>query len=472
LSGSLLIKDADVIATMDGDRRVIRGGSIYVEDREIKAIGTSGEVDYDADRVLDAGGMLVLPGFINTHHHLFQTMWRNVPIVQDAKLFDWLLELYEMWREISRDAIHVSAKVGLAELMLSGCTTASDMLYIFPQGDTGVIDEEQRAARELGIRFHPCRGSMSLGRSEGGRPPDALTQGDDTIIHFYEEIIQRFHDPSRFSMNRIALGPCSPFSVTADLMRETRELARKNGVQCHTHLAETLDEEKHCIEMHGKRPLGYMEELGWLGPDVWFAHGVHFNEKEIKLLAETGTGVCHCPTSNMRLGSGVAPVPRMLEAGVNLSLGVDGSASNDSSNMLYEIRMAMMLARSRFGGGSMSATQALEMATIGGARCLGWDELGSLEAGKAADLVCVDMKRIALAGAMHDPVAAVVFCALPYVDHSVINGKVVVESGRIAGLDVSSLVEKQNEIAEIMVAQAEERTGKSFRDKSWRRAFR
>lgn len=469
----LLIKDAAVIATIDRERSVIRGGSIYIEGSEIKAIGPSSEVDFKADRVIDARGMLVLPGLINTHHHLFQTMWRNVPIVQDAKLFEWLLELYEIWREISRDAIYTSAKVGLAELLLSGCTLSSDMLYIFPQDDTGMIDEEITAARELGMRFHPCRGSMSLGRSEGGLPPDDITQGDSEIMGYYENLIREHHDTSRYAMTRIALGPCSPFSVTPDLMIKTRELAKRYKVRCHTHLAETLDEEEFCIEKTGMRPLAFMESLGWLGEDVWYAHGIHFNEEEIKLLAETGTGVAHCPLSNMRLGSGVAPVPQMLEAGVNVGLAVDGSASNDSGNMLAELRTAMLLARSKYGVGCMSATQAIELATLGGARLMGWeDELGSLEVGKAADLVCIDLKRLAFAGALHDPVAAIAFCDAQRVDYSVINGRVVVDDGQIDGLDVPALIEKQNELAEDMVGQAEARTGKSFREKEWRRAFR
>ncbi len=468
---SLLIENADTLATLDPERSVHRKASVYIEDNKIVAVGPASEVDYSADRVLDASGKIVLPGLINTHHHLYQTLFRNIPAVQDATLFDWLLNLYEMWREITLDAIYVSAKVGMVELLLSGCTTTSDHLYVFPQGEEGVISDEMRAASDLGIRFHPCRGSMSLGRSKGGLPPDDLVQSEDEILKFYRLIIDKFHDPSRFSMNRIVLGPCSPFSVTEELLRETRELSKHKKVFCHTHLAETLDEEKFCIEKKGMRPFEYMAGLGWTGPDVWYAHGIHLNPDEIKKLAETGTGLSHCPTSNLRLGSGIAPVREMLDAGVNVSIGVDGSASNDSSDMLYEVRQAMLLQRVRHGVEGMSATEALELGILGGARCLGRDDIGRLEPGMAADLIGIDLNQIGLAGALHDPVTAVVFCQTRGVDFSVINGKIVVEDRKIAGLDMDGLIKRHNRIAADLLDRAEERTDTRFRRKKWKRAF-
>jgi len=469
---SLLVKDADVLVTMDPDRRVIRGGSLYAEDGFVKAIGQSSDVDYSADRVVDASGHIVMPGLINCHHHLYQTLTRCIPTVQDEPLFEWLTGLYEIWREITLDAIGVSAKLGMAELLLSGCTTTSDQLYVFPQGETKLISDEVQSARELGIRFHPCRGSMSLGRSEGGLPPDDMVQDEKDILGYYDRLITKFHDPKPGAMTRIALGPCSPFSVTKELMVETRKLARKRGVLCHTHLAETLDEERYCLEKFGKRPLALMEELRWLGNDVWFAHGIHFNDDELELLARTGTGVAHCPTSNMRLGSGAARIMEMMERGVNVGLGVDGSASNDTSNIFQEVRNCLLLQRSRDIPGRMAATQALELGTLGGARLLGRDDIGSLELGKAADLVGIKLNRIDLAGSKHDPVAALAFCNVSKVDWSVVNGNIVVENGAIVGLDAEALVERHDAIAREMVSAAEKMTGMDFSTKVWRRAFK
>jgi cytosine/adenosine deaminase-related metal-dependent hydrolase len=468
---SLLIKNADVVATLDSERSIIRNGSIYIEDNQIVKVGPASEVDFKADQEIDASGKIVLPGLINTHHHLYQTLFRNIPAVQNATLFDWLLNLYEMWREITLDAIYVSAKVGMVELLLSGCTTTSDHLYVFPQGEEGVISDEMRAAGDLGIRFHPCRGSMSLGRSQGGLPPDDIVQSEEEILHFYKLIIDKYHDPSKYSMNRIVLGPCSPFSVTEALLRETRELSRQKGVFCHTHLAETLDEEKFCIEQKGKRPFEYMASVGWTGPDVWYAHGIHLNGEEINQLAETGTGVSHCPTSNLRLGSGIAPVRELLDAGVSVSIGVDGSASNDSSDLLFEVRQTMLLQRAKYGVDAMTATEALELATIGGARCLGRDDIGWLGPGMAADIIGIDLNQIGLAGALHDPVTAIVFCKSRGVDFSIINGKPVVLGGKVDGLDMNELIARQNQIASELLDRAEECTGQRFRDKEWKRAY-
>ena len=449
---TLLLKNAALLVTMDGERRRIEGGGIFVRDNVIEAVGPTAELPREADRVLDASGMIVLPGLVNTHHHLYQTLTRALPAVQNVGLFDWLRTLYPVWAELTGEAVYVSALVGLAELVLSGCTTTSDHLYIFP--NDVALDDEIRAARELGIRFHPSRGGMSLGQSQGGLPPDRVVQSEEEILADCERVIEKYHDPTPYSMCRVVLAPCSPFSVTPELMREAAELAREHGVRLHTHLAETKDEERFCLERFGCRPLAYMERLGWVGEDVWYAHAIHLNEEEIGLLAETGTGVAHCPTSNMRLGSGIAPIREMLDAGVKVGLAVDGSASNDSSHMLAEARMAMLLQRVRRGAGALSAQEALEMATLGGAKVLGRDDIGSLEAGKAADFIAINLNRLEYAGALHDPLAALVFCAPVNVDLSVINGEVVVEGGRIAGLDLGDIIARHNELSRRMIERA------------------
>jgi len=449
---TLLLKNAALLVTMDGERRRIEGGGIFVRDNIIQAVGPTAELPREADRVLDASGMIVLPGLVNTHHHLYQTLTRALPAVQNVGLFDWLRTLYPIWAELTGEAVYVSALVGLAELVLSGCTTTSDHLYIFPNDVT--LGDEIRAARELGIRFHPSRGGMSLGQSQGGLPPDRVVQSEEDILADCEQAIEKYHDPRPYSMCRVVLAPCSPFSVTPELMREAAELAREHGVRLHTHLAETKDEERFCLEKFGCRPLAYMERLGWVGEDVWYAHAIHLNEEEIGLLAETGTGVAHCPTSNMRLGSGIAPIREMLDAGVKVGLAVDGSASNDSSHMLAEARMAMLLQRVRGGAGALSAQEALEMATLGGAKVLGRDDIGSLEVGKAADFIGINLNRLEYAGALHDPLAALVFCAPVNVDLSVINGEVVVEGGRIAGLDLENVIARHNELSRRMIERA------------------
>lgn len=446
---TLLLKNAAVLVTMDENRREIKGGGLFVEDNVIRAVGPTAELPSAADVVIDADGKLVLPGLVNTHHHLYQTLTRALPAVQDVALFRWLQALYPIWGRLTAEAVYVSAKVGLAELLLSGCTTAADHLYIFPHDVR--LEEEIQAARELGIRFHPSRGAMSLGRSRGGLPPDELVEEEEKILADWERAISRFHDPSPYSMCRLALAPCSPFSVTEGLMREAARMAREHGVMLHTHLAETLDEERFCLERFGCRPLEYAARLGWLGEDVWFAHAVHLDEGEIRLLAETGTGVAHCPTSNMRLGSGIAPVREMMAAGVKVGLAVDGSASNDGSHMLAEVRQAMLLQRVRGGAGALTARQALEMATVGGAAVLGRHDIGCLAPGKAADFIAFDLDRLQYAGALHDPVAAVVFCAPTTVDLAVINGRLVVQDGQILGLDLAELIARHNQLARQLV---------------------
>ncbi len=449
---TLLIKNADVLVTMDGDRREIRNGGLFVRENAIEQVGSSQQLTQTADRVIDARGMVILPGLVNTHHHLYQTLTRAIPAAQDAELFHWLKTLYPIWAELTPEAVYTSALVGLAELMLSGCTTAADHLYLFPNGST--LDDEIRAAREIGIRFHPTRGSMSLGESKGGLPPDRVCDSEESILRDSRRVVEAFNDPAPLSMCRVALAPCSPFSVTTELMRESAHLARAYRVRLHTHLAETRDEEAFCLQKFGRRPVEYAEHVEWLGGDVWFAHCVWVNDAEIATYARTGTGVAHCPSSNMRLASGIAPVVKMLRAGVKVGLGVDGSASNDSSHMLVEARQAMLLQRVLGAPDALTARQALELGTRGGARVLGRDDIGALEKGKAADFIGIRLDHLEYAGALHDPVAAPVFCASPRVDLSVINGRVVVQDGHLTTLDLPPVVERHNRIAHEMVARA------------------
>jgi 8-oxoguanine deaminase len=449
---TLLLKHATLLITMDEKRRRIGQGGLLVRDNIIEMVGPSSELPQEADRVIDASGMVVLPGLVNTHHHLYQTLTRALPAVQDVELFDWLVALYPIWAELTAEAVYVSAQIGLAELILSGCTTANDHLYIYPNDVT--LDAEIRAAQELGIRFHPCRGSMSLGKSKGGLPPDRVVQSEEEIMADCQRVVDTYHDPDPYSMCRIVIAPCSPFSVTEELMRQSAVWARQQGLTLHTHVAETLDEEEFCLRKVGLRPVEYMQELGWVGEDVWYAHAIYLNEEEIDLLAETGTGVAHCPNSNMRLGSGIAPIREMLDKGVKVSLAVDGSASNDSSHMLTEARMAMLLQRVQKGAGALSAQEALEMATLGGAAVLGRDDIGSLSPGKAADFIAINLDRLEYAGAGHDPLGALLFCRPVNVDLSVINGRVVVEKGYIVGFDLERAIARQNEISQEMLERA------------------
>jgi cytosine/adenosine deaminase-related metal-dependent hydrolase len=461
-----LVRDARLVVTMDDDRRRIPGGWVLVEDAAIAAVG-AGEPPADAapGRTIDARGKVVLPGLVNTHHHLPQTLTRNVPRVQEAPLFTWLTELYEVWRGTTADAVDAAARVGLGELLLTGCTTTTDHLYLFPRGEERLIDVEIAAARDLGIRFQPTRGSMSRGRSQGGLPPDDVVQDEDAILADSRRLIREYHDPRPGAMTRIALAPCSPFSVTDELMRRTADLAREHGVRLHTHLAETRDEDAYCLETYGCRPAEYLRRLGWLGPDVWLAHCVHLNAEEALLFGETGTGVAHCPSSNFRLGSGISPVRALLDAGAPVGLGVDGSASNDSSNMLAEARQALLAHRgdpdpSRW----VSAEEALWMATRGGAACLGRDDIGSLAPGKAADLILVETRRLSYAGAGSDILAALVFTPFPEPVHTaMVGGRIVVDGGQLVGVDVEALVARADGIAEAMLARAEKETGRRYR---------
>ena len=451
--GTLLLKNASMLVTMDDERRTIADGAIFAGGNVIEMVGATPDLPAEADRVIDATGMVVLPGLINTHHHLYQTLTRALPAVQNANLFDWLTYLYPIWAELTAEAVYHSALVGLAELLLSGCTTVSDHLYLVPKDSRH--DDEIRAARELGVRFHPCRGSMSLGQSRGGLPPDSVVETEDAILADCERLLSAFHDPRPYSMLRLVVAPCSPFSVTGDSMKRSAAWARRHGLAMHTHVAETLDEEEFCLQRFGCRPVEYMRQLDWMGSDVWYAHAVHLNQDEIELMAETGTGVAHCPSSNMRLGSGIAPIREMLDAGVKVSLAVDGSASNDSSHMLAEARQALLLQRVTKGAAALTVEETLEMATLGGARVLGRDDVGSLQPGKAADFVGVTLDRLQFAGAAcHDPVATLLMCTPPTVDLSVINGRIAVEDGHIPKLDLERIVARQNELALDMVRRA------------------
>ncbi|NLF10474.1 MAG: 8-oxoguanine deaminase [Anaerolineaceae bacterium] len=447
-----LLQNATLLVTMDDARRRIAGGGLYIEDNVIRQVGPTAELPLAADRVLDAAGMVVLPGLVNCHHHLYQSLTRALPAAQDAELFDWLQTLYPVWAGLTGEAVYVSALTALSEMVLSGCTTAADHLYLYPNDSR--IDDEIRAARQVGVRFHPNRGSMSLGKSQGGLPPDSVTEDEDAILADSQRAYEAFHDPAPYSMCRIVIAPCSPFSVTPDLMRASAAFARERGLHLHTHVAETLDEEEFCLRQFGVRPAELMRELGWVGPDVWWTHCVHLNEAEVRLMAETGTGVTHCPSSNMRLGSGIAPIRAMIDAGVNVGLGVDGSASNDSSHMLAEARQAMLLQRVKLGASALSAEEALWLATRGGAAVLGRDDVGALAPGMAADFIGVRLDRLAFAGCQADPLAALVFCEPPQVDLSVINGCVVVEDAQLRTVDLPATIAHHNRLAEELLERA------------------
>lgn len=450
---SVLIKNAQAIVTVDPQDRVLYNANILIEDNVIRYVGNEQQ---DADRVIDASHCYVYPGLVNTHHHLYQTFTRNLPQVQKMELFPWLVTLYEIWRGLDEACVYYSALTGMGELLKYGCTTCMDHHYIFPKtGSDTFIDQQFRAAEALGIRFHATRGSMSRGKSDGGLPPDDLVQTVDAILRDSERLVKKFHDPAPFSMRQVALAPCSPFSVTSDLLRESAVLARELGVRLHTHLCETKDEENFCLEAVGQRPLDYMASCGWLGGDVWFAHGIHFNDEELKLLADTGTGVAHCPVSNMKLASGVCRVPEMLELGVPVGLAVDGSASNDGSNLMAEIRTAYLLHRLHSSEKAPTGYDLLKMATKGSAAVLGRTDIGSLEAGKAADLFLLDMDLLELAGAKKDPA-----CLLGTVGYGrpaklvMVNGRVVAEDGRLLGVDEEEVRDRAWELADALLEKA------------------
>ncbi|GAB2181719.1 8-oxoguanine deaminase [Denitratisoma sp. agr-D3] len=462
----LYLRHADVLATVDDDQREIRDGALLTEDGRILRVGTTAELDaWLADhpasapsRTINARGCVVTPGLVNCHHHMYQTLTRSIGTAKGLALFDWLKLLYRVWSGLTPEAVHVSTQIALAELLLSGATTVADHLYLYPNGCR--LDDSIDAATAMGVRFHPTRGSMSVGESAGGLPPDSLVEKEPAILADSQRLIDTWHDPEPYAMVRMGLAPCSPFSVSGDLMRQSARLARSyQHVGLHTHLAETLDEERYCLEKFGKRPIDYAESVEWLGPDVWFAHMVHPDQQDIGRLAHSCSGVCHCPSSNMILASGIAPIRTMVDAGVRVGLGVDGSASNDGNHMLGEARQAMLLQRVGWPGfeshaDRFSAREALALATRGGARTLARPELGSLAPGQAADFVAFRIDGLAHAGAQGDPVAALLTCAPANAWLSVINGKVVVEDGHIPGLDLGPLVERHNQLSHQLLVKA------------------
>jgi cytosine/adenosine deaminase-related metal-dependent hydrolase len=446
---TLLLRHAQVLVTMDELRREIAGGGLYARDGVIEVVGTDEALPATADTVIDASGQVVLPGLVNTHHHFYQTLTRTLPAAQDASLFGWLQALYPVWARLTPEMLHVSTQVALAELMMSGCTTVADHHYIYPNGCR--LDDCIDAARTVGLRFHASRGAMSVGQSAGGLPPDEVVEREEAILADTERLILRHHDAARYAMQRIVVAPCSPFSVSTGLMRDAAALARRHGVHLHTHLAENDSDIAYTRERFDCTPAEYAEQLGWLGPDVWHAHCVKLDAAGIAAFARSGTGVSHCPGSNMRLGSGIAPVRAMRDADVPVSLAVDGSASNDSGHLLAEARLALLLQRVGTGAGAMGAREVLEIATRGGARVLGRDDIGVLAPGMAADVVGFPVDGLAQAGA-HDPVAALLFCEPPAVRTSVVGGRVRVRDGEPQTLDLPRLLERHRRQAATLVA--------------------
>ncbi len=469
MNSRTIVTNAECLVTMNEEREEIADGALVMEGPQIVWVGATADLPAEYRKeptsdssssaaFLDARGKIVLPGFINTHHHFFQTLTRAVPAAQNGVLFDWLRALYPIWAGVRPEDVRVSTQVALTELLLSGCTTSSDHHYLWQNGTR--LDDQFAAAEDIGVRFHGTRGSVSLGESKGGLPPDWMTEGESDILVESRRLVETFHDASRFSMRRVVIGPASPFSVTQDLMRESAALARSFGpemdVHLHSHLAETLDEEEFCMEQYGYRPGTYAEEVDWLGDDVWHAHCVHLNEEEVGRFARTRTGAAHCPTSNMRLASGISPVRAMRDAGVNVGLGVDGSASNDGSNLMEEVRQCLLLQRVMGNPNGMTAREALEIATLGGASVLGRDDVGALAPGMAADVIGFDLSALTFAGgAVHDPVAALVFCSPQPVDFSFVNGRLLVEDGVPPHIDVPKLAERHNKAALALLRRAE-----------------
>ena len=432
------IPDCDIL--INGNR-IVRVGKNLQADKKL-----SGETE---TTTIDCSGMVALPGLVNTHHHFYQTLTRNIPEVQNAKLFDWLVYLYEVWKGIDEEAVYYSTQLAVAELLKTGATCTTDHHYLYPKGFNGdLMGIQFEAAGKLGIRFAPTRGSMSRSKKDGGLPPDSVVQEEEEILKDSERVIERYHDPDELSMQRVILAPCSPFSVSPELLRDSARLARKHGVRLHTHLAETRDEDDYCLNNLGIRPLEFMEKYEFIGDDVFYAHGIHFNDEELEKLKETGTSIAHCPTSNMRLGSGIARVKEMLEKGITVGLGVDGSASNDSSDMLGEVRNAMLLQRVRYGSDALSAREAIKLGTENGAKILGFEKTGRIEEGYAADLALFNIDKLEYAGSLSDPVAALIFAGYNHgAEYTIVNGKVVVEKGRLKNADEDEIKEKANKIS-------------------------
>ena len=465
---TLLIHNAHTVATQDDARTELRNVSIYIRDNTIAFIGQAADLPPDAlhaDEVIDASHHLVTPGLVNTHHHMYQSLTRAIPEVQNAELFGWLRGLYPIWAGLTPDMVQVSTQVAMAELLLSGCTTSSDHLYIYPNGVR--LDDSIEAAREIGMRFTATRGSMSVGQSKGGLPPDRVVEQEDAILKDTQRLIERYHDASHGAMTQVAVAPCSPFSVSQDLMRLSAEMARHYGVRLHTHLAENDHDNAYSLEKFNRTPTQYAQDLGWLGPDVWHAHCVKLDDEGISLFAATRTGIAHCPCSNMRLASGIAPIRKMIEAGVPVGLGVDGSASNDAAHMVNEARQAMLLARLRksleaphlnaegktiFGCDTapmeMTARDALRLATRGGAEVLGRKDIGQLSVGFCADMALFDLRNLSFAGgAVHDAIGSLMLCASAPAAYTVVNGRVVVSEGQLTSVDLGNVIERHNKFA-------------------------
>lgn len=450
----ILLKNCFHLVTMNSNRDRMSSVDLLIANNQIERIDNN--ISESNAQKIDCSAKLVIPGLVNSHHHLCQTLTRNLPAVQNKPLFNWLTTLYEIWKYLDAEGIYYSTLLGCGELLKTGCTTTTDHHYLYPRNLLADIPSIQfEAAARLGIRFCPTRGSMSRSKRDGGLPPDSVVQNEDEILKHSEEVIQKFHDPSPLSMRQIHLGPCAPFNVTPELMKATAQLARQYGVRLHTHLAETKDEDEYCQQVYGKRPLQLMEDLDWLGPDVWYAHGIHFNDEELKLLAQTRTGIAHCPASNMRLGSGIARIPDMLKLGIPIGLAVDGSASNDSSDMVGEMRQALLLHRVHSGADAITAEQVLEIATSGSARLLGRTDIGSLEVGKAADIAIFDLNKLEYTGALSDPFAALIFSGINHeVDTTIVNGEIVVQSGKLCHIDEDEIIQNGNKIAAGMLKKA------------------
>jgi 8-oxoguanine deaminase len=444
-----LFKNIQVLVTMDDERRELRDAALFVEDNRISAVGPTTELPHTADEVIDLKGHLVIPGLVNTHHHMYESLTRAIPAVQNSEFFGWVTSLYKIWERLTPEMIEVSTLTAMAQLMLSGCTTTSDHMYMFPNGVR--VDDGIASAQRIGMRFHASRGSLSILQSDGGLAPDAVVQTNDVILKDTQRVIEAYNDNGRYAMLRVVVAPATPFAVSADLMRESARLARHHGVSMHTHLAESAASAAYTHKLFGKTAAEYVEGLGWTGPDVWHAHCVGLDRAGIDLFGRTDTGVSHCPCTEMRLSMGIAPIRAMRDAGVPVGLGVDGSASNDGPQMLGAARQTMLLQRVGSGHDAMSPREALEIGTLGGAKVLNRDDIGSLKPGMAADFVSYDLNQLAFAGALHDPVAALVLCNPPRVSTSVIGGKVVVKDGTLTTVDLGPVIERHNKLASSLV---------------------
>ena len=446
----VLLENCFYIASFD-EGKTYSSKDILIKGNRIHSVGVNlrKQINEKEDRIIDCSDCVVIPGLVNTHHHFYQTLTRNLPAVQNAKLFDWLIYLYDIWKNIDEEAVYYSSLLAMGELLKTGCTLTTDHHYVFPQNVSGdLIGIQFEAASKLGMRFSPSRGSMSLSKKNGGLPPDSVVQTEDKILEDSIRLIQLFHNPSEDSMRKIVLAPCSPFSVTPGNLKDTAKLAREYGVRLHTHLAETIDEEEYCRSKTGKNPLALMVEVDFIGEDVFYAHGIHFNDDELKVLAETKTSIAHCPSSNMRLGSGIARVTEMKKMGINVGIGVDGSASNDCSDMLGEVRNAMLLQRVKYGADALTAEGAFELCIKGGARILNYQKTGTIKEGYLADMALFNINKLEYTGSLSDPLAALIFTGISHqAEYTIVNGKIVVEKGRLVGEDEEVIIKNGNEIA-------------------------